>query len=289
MRVGTCGGFMAILTTEDRAFFDENGYILVRDVVPKEACDRVVEATFAFLGMDPNSPEDWYRDPLPRGGMVEFYQHQTLWDTRQNPKLHQVFSEIYGTEKLWVTMDRVGLKPPRHPAHPEYDHKGFVHWDVDTNNPPKDLRVQGVLYLADTDANMGGFVCVPGFFNNREKLEAWRATQAPDRNPRQPDLTGLEVVPIPGKKGDLVIWNTLLAHGNGHNVSDRPRLAQYISMHPAQEENEEYRQKRVACWSERRPPEATFFPGDPRRIEEEQGTTAELTPLGRRLLGLDRW
>ena len=31
------------------------------------------------------------------------------------------------------------------------------------------------------------------------------------------------------------------------------------------------------------------FPGDPRRIEEDHGTTAELTPLGRKLLGLDLW
>ena len=31
------------------------------------------------------------------------------------------------------------------------------------------------------------------------------------------------------------------------------------------------------------------FPGDPRRIEEQYGKTAELTPLGRKLLGLDRW
>jgi hypothetical protein len=31
------------------------------------------------------------------------------------------------------------------------------------------------------------------------------------------------------------------------------------------------------------------FPGDRRKIEEQLGRPAELTPLGRKLLGLDSW
>ena len=58
-------------------------------------------------------------------------------------------------------------------------------------------------------------------------------TQPKDRNPQQPDLAELEVKSIPGKAGDLLIWHRLLAHGNGHNRSDKPRMAQYIAMSPA--------------------------------------------------------
>jgi hypothetical protein len=42
-------------------------------------------------------------------------------------------------------------------------------------------------------------------------------------------------------------------------------------------------------WRDRLPPKGSAFPGDPRRKEELHGKTAELTPLGRKLLGLDRW
>ncbi|HEX6971776.1 MAG TPA: phytanoyl-CoA dioxygenase family protein [Limnochordia bacterium] len=277
---------MPILSAEDHAFFRENGYVVVHDAVPKENLDAVVAAIWEFLGMDPNDPEDWYRPPLPPGGMVELYHHQALWNNRQHPRVHQAFSEILGTERLWVTFDRVSFKPPRHPAHPEYDHKGFIHWDVDSTRPPKSLRVQGVLYLTDTAADQGGFQCVPGLHRD---FEAWVKRQPPDRNPRVPDLTGYTIEPIPGKAGDLVIWDVMLAHGNGHNVSDRPRFAQYISMFPAREDDEAGRAERIRRFQQRLPPPGPAFPGDPRRLEELHGKPVELTPLGRKLLGLDSW
>jgi ectoine hydroxylase-related dioxygenase (phytanoyl-CoA dioxygenase family) len=227
--------------------------------------------------------------------MVEMYQHQALWDNRQNPRIHEAFVDLFGTEKLWVSLDRASMKPPPHPDHPEYDHKGFTHWDTDTSKLPQPFGVQGVLFLTDTTEDMGGFQCVPGFHKN---LEAWIAEQPADRNPFAPDLDrlpeGMKVTPIPGKAGDFLIWNKLLAHGNGHNVSDRPRLAQYISMGPAPTspltpEQEERRQDRIRRWQNRLGPTGKAFPGDPRRTEELHGRTAELTPLGRKLLGIDLW
>jgi len=107
-----------------------------------------------------------------------------------------------------------------------------------------------------------------------------------DRNPRVPDLAGYTITKVLMQAGDLVVWDTLLPHGNGHNVSGKPRLAQYITMSPAQED-EELRQARIRSWRERLP--GPRFPGDPRKLEEREGTTADLTPLGRKLLGLDRW
>lgn len=277
---------MPILSARDQAFFKENGYVVVHDVVPRENLDAVIDAIWEFLGMDRNNPDDWYRDPLRPNGMVELYQHQAMWDNRQHPRVYQAFTEILGAEKLWVSMDRVSMKPPQRPNHAEYDHKGFVHWDVDTSHPPKNLRVQGVLYLADTAENQGGFQCVPELYRD---FDEWVKTQPPDRNPSVPDLKGYKVTPIPGKAGDLVIWNVMLAHGNGHNVSGRPRLAQYISMFPARDGDDANRQERIKLWRDRLNPPGKAFPGDPRRVEQLHGKTAELTPLGRKLLGLDGW
>ena len=278
---------MPILSPDDHKFFADNGYLHVKGVVSKSQCDAVIAAIFQFLEMDPEDPEDWYRLPLTNGGMIEMYQHQAMWNNRQDPRLYQVFAELLGIEKLWVSLDRVNLKPPSHPNHPEYEHKGFIHWDADTTNMNSTLEVQGVLYLADTDEDMGGFCCIPGFHKD---LNKWIATQPADRNVRQPDMTNLKAVPIPGKAGDLVIWNKYLAHGNGHNLSTKPRLAQFITMGPAQMDNEELRQKRVDAWQNRTTvPGLTYFFGDDRRWEWLNSETAELTPLGRKLLGADGW
>jgi hypothetical protein len=99
-------------------------------------------------------------------------------------------------------------------------------------------------------------------------------------------------VKVPLAAGDLVVWKTTLLHGNGRNSSRRPRLAQYVTMNPlppAGEQREAERRSRVRSWSTCAPPSGDAFPGDPRRIEEQRGEPASLSPLGRRLLGLDEW
>jgi len=281
---------MGIVTDSDRAFFDENGYMVIPDVVAVKDCSAVVDALFTFLEMDPHDPKDWYRLPLRPGGMVEIYQHQALWNTRQNPRMHQLFTDIFGTERLCVTIDRVGFKPPYTPDHPDYDHRGFTHWDVDTSKLPVPFGVQGVLCLTDTEADMGGFSCVPGFHKD---LEEWVVRQPADRNPCVPDLStlppGRVVVPIPASAGSMIIWRNTLLHGNGRNVSSRPRFSQYISMFRQERITDELREHRITCWKDRKPPGGTTFPGDPREIEQNRFQTAELTALGRKLLGVDLW
>lgn len=271
-----------ILTAEDRAFWEENGYVIIRNAVPQENLDAVIDAIWEFLDVDRNDPESWYSAPISKGGMLEMYHHQALWDNRQHPRVHQAFADIWGTEELWVSLDRANMNPPA--RQPDWDYQGMYHWDMDTTADPLPFKVQGVLYLADTSADQGGFQCTPGF---HREFHEWVKTQPADRNPRLPDPEGLEIKTIPGKAGDLLIWHSLLPHGNSRNRSNRPRLAQYITMYPPQDEEE--REYRIKAWQERLPPRGKAFPGDPRQLEQKYGKPAELTDLGRKLLGVDRW
>jgi ectoine hydroxylase-related dioxygenase (phytanoyl-CoA dioxygenase family) len=277
---------MTILSPADRAFWEENGYVIVRKAVPQENLAAVIDAMWDFLEMDRHTPADWYKRPPwhRQTGMVELYHHQALWDNRQYPRLHQSFSEIYGTEKLWVSIDRVNMNPP---ARPDWDYQGFIHWDFDPTTWPIPLRVQGVLCLTDTSAEQGGFQCIPG--SHRQVAEIINR-QPPDRDLRRPDITGLTVKPIAANAGDLVIWHVGLLHGNGRNKTDRPRLAQYITMFPADEDNEALRRRRIELWQKRLPPDnRNAFPGDPRKLEETYGQPAALTDLGQKLLGQAQW
>lgn len=301
---------MPVLSDRDWAFWEENGYVVIPNAVPRENLDALVEQIWTFLEMEENDRESWYKykpytredicSPISQAGMVEMYQHQTLWNNRQFPRLHQAFSEMLGTEKLWVSLDRANMKPPDRPDRPEWGHKGMIHWDIDTGelpllagdeiaatwlpNPDTHIGLQGVLYLTDTDEDQGGFQCIPGFHRT---FYDWVATQPADRNPRFPDMHGLDIKVVDGKAGDFVIWHRLLAHGNGHNRSTRPRLAQYITMSPAPEKDEEQRAARIRSWQECRPMDN--WPGDPRNWEPRHQTPAALTPLGRKLLGVDPW
>jgi hypothetical protein len=219
---------------------------------------------------------------LNNTGMVEIYNQQFMWDNRQYPKVHAAFADIWGTERLWVTIDRANLNFPLRPG---FEYKGFIHWDYDPETKPQ--NVQGVLALADqTDENMGGFQCIPELYRT---YDTWKLTQPEDRDHYKPDTKGFETVKVKLEAGDLLIFNSLQPHGIRPNAStDEVRIAQYISMMPAQEDNEELRQWRINSWQSREAMQGYAFPGDPLE-REKQNPVAELSELGKKLLGLEGW
>ena len=218
-------------------------------------------------------------------GMVEVYNNQYLWSNRQTKKVYDAFVDIWGTEKLWVTIDRANLNFPIREGH---EYKGFIHWDYDPETKPQ--NVQGVIALSDqTDINMGGFQCIPWLYQN---YDSWKLTQPEDRNRFQPDINGLEdkIEKVAMEAGDLLIFNSLLAHGIRPNLSEnKVRIAQYISMMPSEEDNEVLKQWRINSWKNRVAPEGYAFPGDPRNWEQTKYKTAQLSSLGEKLLGLTKW
>ncbi len=282
---------LRLLSEDDWKFWIGNGYIVIKNAVPKEQVQILANFLWEFEEKDPNDMSTWYTPPraemlmkeLTNTGMVEVYNHQYLWGNRQYPKIHEAFTDIWGTEKLWVTIDRANLNLPIRPG---YEYKGFIHWDYDPETKPQ--NVQGVLALADqNDENMGGFQCVPELYRS---YDTWKLTQPDDRDHFKPDVSGLEIVKVKMNAGDLLIFNSTQPHGIRPNTSgNKVRLAQYISMMPAQEDNEELRQWRINSWKERRAPEGYAFPGDPRGWEKTKYQTAVLSPLGKKLLGLDKW
>jgi len=90
--------------------------------------------------------------------------------------------------------------------------------------------------------------------------------------------------------GDLLIFNSSEPHGIRPNHSENGvRIAQYISMMPAQEDNDALREWRINSWKNRIAPEGYAFPGDPRNWEQTKYGRAELSELGEKLLGLKKW
>ena len=86
------------------------------------------------------------------------------------------------------------------------------------------------------------------------------------------------------KAGDLIVWDSRLPHGNSKNLSHRPRIAFYLQMFPTYAAypgiaTESWRTGRcIPNWRTR--------PGYDR---VEPWPPAKLSPLGRRLIGLDPW
>lgn len=283
---------LRVLSEPDMAQWHERGFVVVPRAVTEAAVERTTAAIWEFLGMDPGRPESWYepsiRDQgmIDDRGMVSFYHHQTLWDNRQSPRVHGAFADIWGAEALLVSMDRVNMNPPWRPG---WSHRGFIHFDIDTSRRPIAPHVQGVLSLSDAPANAGGFQCVPGF---HRRIETWLDSRPPGANPRFPDVRGMEIVDVPLARGDLLIFNGALPHGNGCNRSASVRMAQYITMWPHEQSSLADREERLRTFIRRsnpRSPVGSRLPPDPRGIEEHRRDPVKLSWLGQRVLGARDW
>lgn len=221
----------AVLSDEDLLFWEKNGYVIIHDSVPKKNCNAAVELIWQWLGMDKNDPGTWYQSHIEKQGiMLQLFQHPVLQANRDSPRIRKAFEQLWGTNDLWVNTDRVGFNPP------ETDDWKFpgpdLHWDVSLELPIP-LGLQGILYLADTEAEQGAFTLVPGFHHH---IEEWINSLPEHTNPRTENLHALGSIPLVGKAGDFIIWHQALPHGSRPNHTNKPRMVQYITLYPVNRE-----------------------------------------------------
>jgi hypothetical protein len=244
-------------------------------------------------------------------GMAQMFHHDSLWRIRQCEAVHGAFADAYGTERLYVTADRAHFKPPRRdgPWADAGPHHSGLHWDLDPLRSTKiAFVVQGVVYLESTPEARGALRVVPGS-HKRAKLLAMSKEQP-------------EAVAVSGEAGTLVLWHSGVMHGPGVNLDVAPRVSAYVAMLPVDAapflgpdrptnaalsladagtlkyETEDVtrlsRQDRVDRWKHRLP----LLDEDPKESQlarrppgEGLGTPPfpQLSPLGRKLVGLDEW
>lgn len=209
--------------------------------------------------------------------MIPWYHHQSLWDCRTHPSIFQVFQDIWSTSDLAVSIDRVNFNVP---TTPEWQYEGFIHWDIDVSIRPLPLAYQGILALSDASAHGGGFQCVPGF---HKIIVPWLKQQPHGYNSRFPDIQGFDTRAVEMQAGDLLIFNSLLPHGNSANFSAEPRLAQYITMQPWKTLDRSLKAERQTSVSNNNAPRS--FSGALLPEARLPNTPPKLTALGHQLLG----
>ena len=215
-----------VLSATDLAFWDEQGYVVVKQAVSADQCHAAVKAIFEHAGMDIGRPDSWYADAI----WILLAHHPALWANRNSPRIHTAFAQLWKRSDLWINVDVCGVNPPERPG---YRFRGSpLHWDM-TLTPPIRFGTQAILYLTDTAADQGAFSCVPGF---HRKLENWLREQPAGADPRAQAVKELQAIPVRGHAGDLIIWHHALPHAATPNRAALPRVAQYLNMFPSQYE-----------------------------------------------------
>ena len=116
-----------------RLHFRYNGYIVIRNVIPRELVADAVREITAFLGADMADIATWYAGAPELDGIVPLHHAQALWDIRQHPDLYEVFAEFFRDRRLMVDINRCIFRPPiRAGSTVSY---GNIHWDTDPRAP----------------------------------------------------------------------------------------------------------------------------------------------------------
>jgi hypothetical protein len=255
----------------------EHGWTVVPGVVDPLQIAAALAALRDAGGVDLDDPATWAIEHMS----PPVWGHQAQWDLRQDPRVHAAFAAAHGREDLNVTQEGFGFKPPLATTPGEPAAAMDMHFDLDPRTPRPAL--QGVLYLTDVAADQGAFCAVPGVFADRD---GWLARH-PEAGPEvDVDLEGHPIVPVPGRAGDLVIFDSRLPHGNGANRAAAPRVVQYLTMQPVGYWGEQPSDHAALYRSGRANPAQRWRPG---WDGVQPGPPATLTPLGRRLVGLDPW
>lgn len=216
-----------VLSKEDLEFWHQNGYIVLKSAITKEACENTRNAIWEFLGKSIADEQSWYtQHPEQRGMMVHFSDHPTLNANRNSPRIQKAYEQLYQSKLIYKTIDKVSFNPP---IVPNYSFMGSdLHWDVSLHLPIP-YRLQGLIYLSDCKENEGCFHCVPEFHN---QIERWLKNVPKNVNPRDYALQTLQPIPIIGEAGDMVIWHQALPHCATANHGSKPRMVQYLTYFP---------------------------------------------------------
>jgi ectoine hydroxylase-related dioxygenase (phytanoyl-CoA dioxygenase family) len=216
-----------VLSKEDLQFWNNNGYVIVKNAISKKDCEDTQKAIWDFLKMDPNRKETWYqRHENQKGLMLNFSDHETLNKNRFSLRIKKAYEQLYNTTKIYKTIDKVSFNPPQNKA---FTFLGSaLHWDTSLKQPIT-FGLQGLLYLTDCGINDGAFHCVPGFQN---KINDWLNNLEPNENPREKALVTLQPEPIMGNAGDFIIWDNRLPHCASPNNGESPRMVQYLTYLP---------------------------------------------------------
>ena len=309
---------MYALTEQDRAFFAEHGYLLIRNALPADRCARVIEEGWSFLerrcGISRDNPDTWEQWPLSQHGFSEAWCLPSMWALREDPTMYGVFAQLLGEDRLWVSVDRLGWKRPasltdrrgKAVSKRSWNRNPYLHLDINPFHPPYWTVLQGAVALNRNDAEAGCFSCVPGF---HREIGAWAAAQRESGAVVPPPEHAFNrvhdaevqarMIPIEMEVGDLCVWDCRLPHTSMRNVSARWRhsfYARYFSADPAHPDAAWHRQVigdvQAALTTGMRPrlfSMGGIVPQERADIEAEGYLPPALTPLGRRLTGCDPW
>jgi len=170
-----------------------------------------------------------------------FHMHSgpAVFNLMRHPKILDVVEAIIGPEIYSSPVQQMRMKPPEKTVHHDlagHANVGATTWhqDIVALLPEADDTQQLTVWLAITDANLqnGCLTSIPG--SHREGPKAHCSNLKIASEPQVPDsvMQGREAVPLPVKKGGVVLFHKMNVHRALPNRSDGLRWSMDLRYHP---------------------------------------------------------
>ncbi len=226
-----------VLSEEQRAFYFENGYLLLEKIVSDEWIERLRDVTAGFVEQSRSltksdavfdlEPDHSADDPRLRRLTSPVEQHETYWEFASGSVVAEIAADLVGPD-VKFHHSKLNFKWARGGEEVKW-HQDIQYWPH-TNYSPLTIGV----YMDDVGEEQGPLACVPGsqdeelysLYNDAGEwvgslsdadAEVVRATERAEY--------------LPGPAGSLTIHNCRTVHGSKKNESGlgRPLLLNVYS------------------------------------------------------------
>ena len=257
--------------------FERDGYLVIEGALDRAEAERYRRRILSLLPEDLTLPSWWESrfgriKPLHEDG-GQTYDQPELLPIFQNEAMYDVVRRILRSDELRVFDGSIGItlrhdrgeSPLSQRIHTDHS----IPTDVDRfRDDLSELELGGCFYLTDVEPQGGGISLLPG--GHRVVMEQGGAPGGRQLHSNWTDIKGLpDLVEITGRAGDFVLLHPLMPHAASHNRRETTRVVQFLR------------------WVRMDYPHGRAERPRSGKYSDEQ--LAVLTPLGRRLLGVDPW
>ncbi|MGW8726157.1 phytanoyl-CoA dioxygenase family protein [Streptomyces sp. NPDC055808] len=273
----------SLLTAEQVECFQRDGYLLVENALTAQETAHYRAAILDLVPPGLSLPPHWR---VMDGRIKPYLPHRdqtintpALIPLMGNETLYHVMAQLHGTPRLHAFDGSVGITL-RNDARPDEVLSQRLH--LDASVPPEkdflftaeELQLGGCYYLTDVEQDGGGIHVVPqGHRLVEEEVRSARARGVNSRSLHSSwrNITHHRSVEVTGPAGSFVLMHHLMPHAASHNRRSLARIAYFMRYV--------------------RTPHAhgAHLPELPGGREYDAAQLGAMTPLTRRLLGLDPW
>ena len=216
-----------MLDQSQKEFYNENGYLMVRNVLSEEQLTTMQNITYDWIENSRNVTEsdDFYdldqghskeqpkltRLKLPHKADIFF------WEALKNSKITSVLNDLLGPDTLLQT-SKLNTKAPGGGAAVEW-HQDWAFYPHSND----DMLAFGV-FLEDVTEENGPLMVIPKSHQGPILNHFANGVFCGAVDPDDPEFKIEEAVTLTGKAGDMTVHHARTLHGSAPNISSKSRL-----------------------------------------------------------------